>query len=301
MKEHTKTTALPLGAWVLQKVQDYKEAIKFRLTITVVFSSVMAFLIASIGAINWQSVLILAMGGFFVTGAANIFNQVLEKDFDILMTRTQNRPIATGRMTVLEAVVAGGIMSIVGIAFLALFNPWTAILGMVALVSYAFIYTPLKRVSPIAIFVGALPGALPMVIGCAAAEGRLTLLGLSLFILQFLWQFPHSWSIGYLGFEDYKKAGFKFMPEVNGMLDRSAGLQSLLYSLFLIPVCVLPWFLGATGFATAILAVLLSVGFSFFAWTFYEKYTRKSALVLMFYSIAYIPLVLIIFFLDKLG
>ncbi len=301
MKEHTKTTALPLGAWVLQKVQDYKEAIKFRLTITVVFSSVMAFLIASIGAINWQSVLILAMGGFFVTGAANIFNQVLEKDFDILMTRTQNRPIATGRMTVLEAVVAVGIMSIVGIAFLALFNPWTAILGMVALVSYAFIYTPLKRVSPIAIFVGALPGALPMVIGCAAAEGRLTLLGLSLFILQFLWQFPHSWSIGYLGFEDYKKAGFKFMPEVNGMLDRSAGLQSLLYSLFLIPVCVLPWFLGATGFATAILAVLLSVGFSFFAWTFYKKYTRKSALVLMFYSIAYIPLVLIIFFLDKLG
>ena len=290
-----------MGGKVLQKVQDYKAAIKFRLTMTVVFSSVMAFLIASVGTINWQNVLILFFGGFFVTGAANIFNQALEKDFDKLMTRTMNRPIAAGRMTVLEAVITGGVMSILGIGFLALFNPWTAILGMVALVSYAFIYTPLKRIAPIAIFVGAFPGALPMLIGCAAAEGKLTLLGLSLFVLQFLWQFPHSWSIGYLGFDDYKKAGFKFMPESNGMLDRSAGGQSLIYALFLIPVSVLPYFLGATGMVSAVLAVVLSVGFSYFAWLFYKRYTRKSALGLMFYSIAYIPLVLIFFFFDKLG
>ncbi len=301
MKENTKISTRSAGGWVLQKVQDYKAVIKFRLTMTVVFSSVMAFLIASNGSIDWKNVLVLFIGGFLVTGAANVFNQALEKDFDKLMVRTANRPVAANRMSVLEAVIAGGIMSIVGIGFLALFNPWTAILGMVALVSYAFIYTPLKRLSPVAIFVGAFPGALPMLIGCTAAEGKLTLLGLSLFVLQFLWQFPHSWSIGYLGFEDYKKAGFKFMPETDGMLDRSAGMQSLIYSLFLIPVVLLPWFLGATGVVTAIVAVLLSLGFSYFAWTFYRKYTKKSALGLMFYSIAYIPLVLIFFYLDKLS
>ncbi len=274
--------------------------VKIRLTATVVFSSVLAFLIASQGAINWEAVGILAAGGFLVTGAANALNQVLEKEFDRQMKRTADRPLAAGRMKDSEAVLAAGLMSLVGILLLALFNPWTAFFGMVALLSYAFLYTPMKRISPAAVIIGAVPGALPTLIGCAAAEGTLTLLALSLFTLQFLWQFPHFWSIGWLGFEDYQKAGYKMVPTLNGKQDPSIGMQSLIYALFLVPVAFLPYYLGVSGLISAVLVGVLGVAYAGFAWNFYKKGNRKSALQLMFFSFFYIPVSLIAFLADKL-
>jgi len=282
-----------------QKVQDYKLLVKFRLSVTVVFSSVMAFLIGSTGAVNWAAVGILAMGGFLVTAAANALNQVLEKDYDRLMKRTADRPLAAGRMKTSEAVLAAGFMSLFGITLLALFNPWTAFLGMVALVSYAFVYTPLKRLSPWAVPVGAIPGALPTMIGCVAAQGEITALAWALFLIQFLWQFPHFWSIGWLGFEDYRNAGYKFMPGIDEP-DRRAAKQAFGYALLLLPAGALPYMLGATGWFSLLVVVALGLGYAALSWRFMRRHDRKSALGLMFFSFVYIPLTLLVFFADKI-
>ena len=298
-----QTKAIERGvlSLALQKVQDYKMLVKFRLTMTVVFSSVMAFLIALSGPVNWLAIFILATGGFLVTGAANALNQVLEKDFDKLMKRTADRPLAAGRMSTSEAVMAAGFMSLFGITLLALFNPWAAFFGMLALVTYAFLYTPMKRLSPSAVAVGAVPGALPTLIGCVAAQGELTFLGLSLFALQFLWQFPHFWSIGWLGFEDYANAGYKLMPtNRKGERDSRIGLQAFLYALFLVPVSIIPYMLGVSGWVSAVVVVILSLGYAYFGWSFYSAGSRKSALQLMFFSFAYIPVVLVALLADKI-
>lgn len=282
------------------KAQDYKELVKLRLSLTVVFSSVMAYLIGLEGTFHWINLVLLGLGGFLVTGAANTLNQVLEKDFDRMMKRTANRPLATGRMKVSEAVMAAGFMSLIGISLLAVFNPWTAFLGTLALVLYAFVYTPLKRISPISVMVGAIPGALPTLIGVVAAEGTITTLGLVLFFIQFLWQFPHFWSIGWLGYEDYRGAGYKIMPERDGNLDPGVSFQAFLYTLFLIPVAILPTLIGTSGWIAGGALLVLSIGYTFFAWGFFKKQNRKAALSLMFYSFCYIPLGLVVLFLDKI-
>lgn len=281
------------------KVRDYAQLVKLRLALTVVFSSVMAYLIGVSGSIEWQSLIILAAGGFLVTGAANTLNQVLERDYDAMMKRTADRPLAVGRMSVSEAVLAAGLMSLAGITLLAFFNPWTAFLGTLALVLYAFVYTPVKRISPLAVTIGALPGALPTLIGVVAAQGSITQLGLALFFIQFLWQFPHFWSIGWLGFEDYRKAGYRLMPMRNDQPDASVTWQSILYALFLVPVVMVPYYVGQTGLVSLIILVVLSLVYAAFGWNFYKKQTRKSALMLMFYSICFIPLGLVVLFLDK--
>jgi protoheme IX farnesyltransferase len=283
-----------------QKTNDYKLLVKFRLTLTVVFSSVMAYLIASEGTVNWLAIGILALGGFLVTGAANALNQVLEKDFDKQMKRTANRPLAAGRMTVSEAVMAAGLMSLFGITLLALFNVWAAFFGTIALVSYAFVYTPMKRISPIAVVIGAVPGALPTLIGAVAVQGELTLLGLSLFAIQFFWQFPHFWSIGWLGYEDYSRAGYKILPTSGGGLDNNTGWQSFIYALFLLPVGLMPFFIGETGLISAVIVFVLSVIYAALGWNFYKKNNRKAALRVMFYSFLYNPLALVVLFLDKI-
>lgn len=282
------------------KVSDYVQLIKLRLALTVVFSSVMAYLIGLKGSFEWAPLLILAAGGFLVTGAANTLNQVLERDYDALMKRTANRPLAANRMSISEAVLAAGMMSMAGIILLAFFNPWTAFLGTLALVLYAFVYTPMKRISPLAVAVGALPGALPTLIGVAAAQGAITQLGIVLFFVQFLWQFPHFWSIGWLGFEDYKKAGYNLMPSKDGRPDPAVGWQSVLYALFLVPVVCIPYFVGVTGIFSLITMIVLSIFYAIFGWNFYKKQDRKSALALMFYSISYIPIGLVVLFLDKI-
>ena len=282
-----------------QKISDYKQLAKFRLTATVVFTSVMAYIIAAPFGVNWMVALLLASGGFLVTAAANALNQVLEKDFDKLMTRTKNRPVAAGRMTVSEAVLSAGFMSLIGIILLALVNHWVAFLGTLSLVIYAFIYTPLKRVSTIAVAVGAVPGALPMLIGVAAAEGQITTFALMLFAIQFLWQFPHFWAIGWVGFDDYKKAGYKLIPAVNGERDPQIGWHSFIYAMFLALVCGSLPLLSLTGIGAGIFLVLLSLGYAYFGLNLYRNKDRKSAMQLMFSSFAYLPLVILILFLDK--
>jgi protoheme IX farnesyltransferase len=293
------TTANPVSL-ISQKVRDFGELVKFKLNLTVVFSAVMAYLIASSGTTNWLAVGILALGGFCVAGAANALNQVLERDFDKMMKRTANRPVATGRMSISEAVLTAGLLSIVGLMLLATFNPWASFFGVMALLSYAFLYTPMKRISPSAIAIGAFPGALPMLIGCVAFQGELTSLAVALFAIQFFWQFPHFGAISWLGFEDYQKAGFKFVASRNGERDRLIGLQGFIYALLLIPVGLVPYFSGTTGIVSAIVTSVLALSYAWFGWNLHRRNDRKSAMQLMFSSFFYLPLALFALWLDKI-
>ena len=274
--------------------------VKFKLNLLVVFSAIMGFLIASNGVINWTALAILALGGFLVTGAANTLNQVLEREFDQKMKRTANRPLAAGRMQVSEAVMLAGLMSMAGIILLALFNPLTALLGMLSLICYSFIYTPLKRVGPIAVFVGAIPGALPAMIGVVALQGGLTPLALALFGIQFMWQFPHFWAIAWVGHEDYTNAGFRLLPSADGEKDASAGFQSMIYALLILPCIWTPYYLGITGIISASLLTACTLIYAFLGWELYKKCTREAALKLMFSSFIYLPLAFIVLYLDKI-
>ena len=189
-----------------QKVQDYQQLVKTRLTLLVVFSAAITYMTAAKGAINGFDLAILSIGGFLVVAASNGLNQIIEKNYDILMIRTANRPVATNRMSITEAGVVSTIMGILGVSLMAIFlNPLTSLLSFVSLVSYAFIYTPLKRVSPVSVFVGAFPGAFPVLIGWTAFSGSISSEALILFSVQFIWQFPHFWSIAWILDEDYKQ------------------------------------------------------------------------------------------------
>ncbi|MEO1516519.1 MAG: heme o synthase [Bacteroidota bacterium] len=283
-----------------RKLHDYQLLTKFRLSSLVVFSSLMAYMMAAGGSVSWLPLVLLGLGGWLVTGAANALNQVLERDYDKLMKRTEDRPLATGRMSVSEAVMSAGFMSMIGITLLALFNPWTSLLGMISLICYSFVYTPMKRVTPFAVFVGAIPGALPTMIGVVAFEGEITAMALVLFAIQFLWQFPHFWAIAWLAHEDYTNAGFYLLPSRAGREDRNTGLQSFIYALFLVPVVVIPYMMGQVGLLSTALLVLLSMAYSFYGWRFFSDLNRQSARKLMFSSFFYLPLVLIVLVLDKL-
>ena len=251
---------------------------KFKLSLTVVFSAVMAFLIALDSYVVWSDLVILFLGGLFTTGAANALNQVIEKDYDKLMKRTENRPISAGRMSVSDGVLFAGLQSLIGISLLAFFNPMTAFLGMVSLILYSFVYTPMKRISNFAVTIGAIPGALPIVIGCTAAQnGQLTSLALALFGLQFIWQFMHFFAIAWLGDEDYKNAGF-----------------------YLLPISWMPYFLGATGFVSAIILTVLALAFVYYGWNLYKKCSREAARAQMFFSLAYLPIALCALYFDKI-
>ena len=275
-----------------QLLRDVGALVKFRLSATVVLSSLLAYLVALGGSgFSWYSLFVLTTGGFLTTAAANVLNEVLEKDYDKLMARTKTRPLAEGRLSTSDALLIAGFSSIGGITLLALFNPWTAFLGMVSLISYAFVYTPLKRVGPVAVIVGAIPGALPALIGCAAAEGYISWLGITLFTIQFLWQLPHFYAIGYLGYADYRKAGFKLVPEKDGDVDtRLLSRDAVLSAAALLPLSLAPYFLGATTLAAALAVMVLSGLFLYFALRFRSRPARKSALGMMFFSFAYLPL-----------
>ena len=282
-------------------VGDVAALVKFRLSATVVLSSVLAYVVALNGAsVSWYAVTVLSAGGFLTTAAANILNELLEKDYDRLMARTQNRPLATGRLTTSTALLLAGGSSMLGIALLALFNPWTAILGMLSLISYAYVYTPLKRVGPVAVPVGAIPGALPALIGCAAAEGSITVLGLTLFSIQFFWQLPHFYAIGYLGFDDYRRAGFKLVPERDGRADSDLlGRDAVVASALLIPLGLLPYFLGFTSLSAIIGVAVLGSAFTYFSLRFRQSPGRQTALRMMFFSFAYLPLAFTFYWLGQ--
>lgn len=284
------------------RLADLAALIKFRLSATVVLSSVLAYLVAlPAGQLSWWAVAVLSAGGFLTTAAANIINEVLEKDYDRMMERTKSRPIASGSMSGSDALLIAGFSSLAGITLLALFNPWTAFLGMLSLISYAFVYTPLKRVGPVAVVVGAIPGALPALIGCAAAEGSITVLGIVLFTIQFFWQLPHFYAIGYLGYADYKKAGFRLVPESEGQVDSATlGRDALFAAVALLPLGLLPSLLGFSALWAGGLVTLAGLVFSYFAWQFKRKPGRRTALAMMFYSFAYLPLVFTVLWAGKM-
>lgn len=274
------------------KLEDYKQLVKFRLNLFVVFSAVCSFVIVSGGLFTIEQLLLLASGGFLITGSANALNEVLEKDFDKLMSRTENRPLPASRMSVSEAVLSAGFMFVIGIFILALFNPLAAVIGSAAVVSYAFIYTPLKRVSTIAVTVGAIPGALPVLIGAVAFEGQITSFALLLFGIQFLWQFPHFWSIGWLGFNDYKKAGYKLVPVKGDAPDRGIGLQSTIYTLLILPLIALGYYLGHINLLVLALIATSTLAYSFMGYRLYVRGDNMAAKKLMFSSFLYLPFVL---------
>jgi len=271
---------------------------KFRLTFTVVISSALGFAIAP-GPFNIQIFLLLVSGGFLVTGAANGFNQVIERDSDRLMKRTKNRPLPSGRMGVNEALAYATIMSLTGLTLLAFINLLSVVLGFLALFIYVVIYTPLKKISPIAVFVGAFSGAIPPMLGYIAATDQFGLAPGILFAVQFIWQFPHFWAIAWVGDDEYKKAGIRLLPSKGGRNSASA-YQILLYSLFLIPVSLLPWAFGISGVWSAIVVSILGLAFAYLAFIHTRKLENKSALMIMFASFIYLPLVQLLYLLDKL-
>lgn len=282
------------------KMSDYNQLIKFRLTFTVVLSSFFGYLLGMEGAVNAVELTALIIGGFLVVASSNGINQIIEKDFDILMTRTENRPIAQNRMSILEAGIFCAVCGIIGVSVLGLFlNTYAALLGFASLMSYAFIYTPLKRVSPLAVLVGAFPGAIPPLLGWVAATGEFGLAAAVLFLIQFFWQFPHFWAIAWILDDDYKKAGYRLLPTPSGRSKASA-LHVIMYSAVLIPLGVLPYVLDISGMTSMILVTISSILLLLLGVKLYKTLSIKDAKRLMFASIIYNPLVLISLLIDKI-
>ena len=293
-KTMTKVVAGPqkISLW-----SEIKSLTKFKLSLMVLMSSILGYLVVAGFQTSPLILALLTVGGFLITAAANILNQVLERDYDALMDRTKNRPLAANRMKVSDAVLMAGIAMVLGIGMLAFINPLTALLGTLSLLTYAFVYTPLKRYSTASVAVGAIPRALPVLIGTCAFEGTLSVLGLTLFGIQFLWQFPHFWAIGWLSFEDYKKAGYKLLPiNDEGNIDDNIGMYSGIYALLLIPVCYLGFVNDARISMTMfILSIALSLAYLVFCILLQKRKNRKSALGLMFSSFFYLPLILLVY------
>jgi protoheme IX farnesyltransferase len=285
--------------FALNKAKAFIELLKVRLSLLVAFSCAFGYGLATHGQVNWTTILMLTVGGFLLSGASVCINQVIERDLDKIMTRTQNRPIPTGRVSTNEAILFSLLCLIVSTFILWVFtNPLTVVLSLVSAILYSFVYTPLKRVGPIAVFVGAIPGALPPLLGWIAATNSISHEAMIIFGIQFIWQFPHFWAIAWVADDDYKKAGFKLLPSGGGK-DLNTAIQIMIYTMFLIPLGLLPARFGITGLNSAIVATVC--GIAFFAQTFSLMKTgnRQSALRIMFGSFLYLPIVQIAYLLDK--
>lgn len=255
--------------------------------------------------INWTNWLILIVGGFLVTGAANCFNEIIEKDLDKLMVRTKDRPMPAGRMTTGQGLVLGLIMGMGGTSLLLQLNLETGLLSVFSILLYAFAYTPLKQKSPIAVFVGAIPGAFPPLIGYIAAIGGQSPVGYvavdyqiacMLFLIQFVWQFPHFWSIAWVLDDDYKKAGFRLLPTKKR--DRTSAAFTFVSTLILIPVSLLPTILGFGGYYIAGVSLVAGLLFSYYGYLLLTRMDLPSARKVMFCSFFYIPLVQLVLLFD---
>lgn len=282
---------------------DFKEITKAGLAISVLFSSVAGYLLGVNDAnpFKWSTLAVLAIGGYCMVGASNAFNQVIEKDIDSLMDRTKNRPVPSGRMSSKMALFVASLLTIVGITLLYTINAKSAMFAAISIFLYTSIYTPLKTVTSLSVFVGAFPGAIPFMLGWVAATGEFGIEAGTLFLIQFFWQFPHFWAIGWFLYEDYEKAGIFMLP--TGKKDRKTALQIILYTVWLIIASLLPS-LGFTGqlFITpiaAILVFLLGLWMLFYAVRLYQLRTAKAARTLMLVSVSYISLLQIVFIVDK--
>jgi protoheme IX farnesyltransferase len=282
-----------------ERVRVWFELLKFRLASLIAFSGAMGYCLGA-KEVTWINLVLFTIASIGITGAANIINQILEKDTDKMMKRTASRPLPSGRIGVNEAIILCIVLGVVSLfIFVSVFNLITGLISLLSLVLYGFVYTPLKKVGPIAVFVGAFPGAFPPMIGWLAATNQFGLEPGILFAIQFFWQFPHFWAIAWVLDEDYKRAGFKLLP-AKGLKDADSALQMMIYTLFLLPIGWLPYELGMTGINSAFVATIFGV--LFLAQTFHlmRKCTDKTARQLMFGSFIYLPIVQIAFLLDKL-
>ncbi len=281
-------------------VSDFKELTKVGLSLSVVFSSIAGYLLAT-ETVDALTLLMLAVGGYFMVGASNAFNQVIEKDTDLLMKRTMNRPVPTGRMTVSTALTIAFLFTVSGIAILYSINAKTALFGAISIFLYTSLYTPLKSVSPLAVFVGAIPGAIPFMLGWVAATNQFGIEAGFLFLIQFFWQFPHFWAIGWLQYEEYKKAGFNMLPM--GKKDRGAIKQIIFYTIIMILVSVAPVLKVSGSFyifpATAVIIALVGSVMLYYAIQLYKTQENIEARKLMLASVFYITIVQVIYVVDK--
>ena len=282
---------------------DFKEITKAGLAISVLFSSIAGYLLGvnSEHPFQWSVLAVLSIGGYCMVGASNAFNQVIEKDIDVLMDRTKNRPVPSGRMSPKMALFVASLLTVVGIVLLYTINAKSAMFAAVSIFLYTSIYTPLKTVTPLSVFVGAFPGAIPFMLGWVAATGEFGIEAGTLFLIQFFWQFPHFWAIGWFLYEDYEKAGIFMLP--TGKKDKGTALQIILYTIWLIIASLLPM-LGYTGqlyisSIAAVLVFLLGLWMLLYAVKLYRLRTAKSARTLMLVSVSYISLLQIVFIVDK--
>lgn len=281
-------------------IKDFKEITKMRLALSVVFSSVAGYLLGA-ETIDWSIVLLLSLGGYFMVGASNAYNQIIEKDLDILMNRTKNRPIPAGRMSVTTAFIIATVFTVLGLVILYNINQQTALFGAISIFLYTCVYTPLKTKTPLAVFVGAIPGAIPFMLGWVAATNDFGIEPGTLFALQFFWQFPHFWAIGWFLYEDYKRGGFFMLP--TGKQDRGTAVQTIMYTIWTILISIVP-VLGITGelklsIVAAIIVFLLGLVMLYYALQLFKKMTEKAAKQLMLSSVFYISLIQIVYVLDK--
>ena len=294
------TTAIDTKTTFRRVISDFKQLAKVGLSLSVVFSSVAGYLLA-VDILNYQTLFLLSLGGFLMVAASNAFNQVIEKDTDSLMKRTMNRPLPTGRMTKTTALIFAITSTIVGLGILYGINPKSALFGAISIFLYTCAYTPLKPVSPLAVFVGAIPGAIPFMLGWVAATNQFGIEAGFLFMIQFFWQFPHFWSIGWLQFEEYKKAGFIMLPM--DKKDQSATKQIIFYTVIMILVSIAPVLKMTGAFyihpITAIIIAFLGLVMLYYGILLHKKQTNIEARKLMLSSVIYITMIQIIYVIDK--
>jgi protoheme IX farnesyltransferase len=307
MKTALAVTTIPF--YIKATFSDFKEITKAGLAVSVVFSSIAGFLlgIEHFNSQSWFTIFLLAIGGYCMVGASNAYNQIIEKDIDALMDRTKNRPIPAGRMSKTTAFVIASILTLAGIAILYSINPRTAMFGAISIFLYTSLYTPLKTVTSLSVFVGAIPGAIPFMLGWVAANnGDFGIEAGTLFLIQFFWQFPHFWAIGWFLFDDYKKAGIFMLP--SGKRDNTTALQILLYTIWLILASLLPALFPVIGLVgsslllspiAAFLVLLLGIWILVYAVKLYNIRTAKAARTLMLVSVVYITLLQIVYISDK--
>ncbi|MCS7017571.1 MAG: heme o synthase [Cytophagales bacterium] len=282
------------------KIKQYLLLLKLRLSALVVFSGAFGYLLADVNYFHWLSFTAFCLGSFLITGAANTINQIIERDSDKLMRRTANRPLPTGALSPQEAGVYATLLAMAGTCMLIIFvNVFSALLGLLSLILYAFIYTPLKQKTSASVFVGAFPGALPPLIGWVAATGSVAIEAVVIFAIQFIWQFPHFWAIAWVADHDYKQAGFKLLPS-GGNKDCNTAFSIMIYTLFLIPLGMLPMQFGISGTISAIVATICGILFLWQSIYLMRKLSDQAALRIMFGSFLYLPIVQIAYLLDKL-
>ena len=284
---------------MIENIKLFFEITKFRLSLLVALSSVFGFFISS-SNVDINEVFILLVGGYLISSSSVINNQILEKDLDKMMNRTNKRPIPTGRISVYKSVIMSIFSMIIGLFLISFYlNIYAALLSFISLILYSFVYTPMKKFGPIAVFIGAIPGALPPLIGWVASTGQITLEAIIIFSIQFIWQFPHFWAIAWMYDDDYKKVGFKLLPN-NGEKNLKTAVNIMIYTLFLIPLGLLPTIFGITGIISGTVAVFLAIIFLAQTFKLINDYSRESAVKVMFSSFIYLPIVQISYVLDKI-